>query len=216
MTPYYQDSLVTLYHGDCREILPHLHATAVVTDPVWPDASVALAGSEDPAGLLSAMCSVLGESVQRIAIQLGCDSDPRFLSAVPDRFPFFRVAWLEMVRMSYKGRLGVTGDIGYLFGVPPMAREGQKIIPGRVTDTDSSGKQVRWHPCPRKLCHVEWLVKWWTEPADIVVDPFAGSGTTLVAANNWERKVIGIEIDGDYCEGIAQRMSSLQTRLALA
>ena len=206
MKPYFQDDAVTIWHGDCREIVPRLAFSAIVTDPVWPNAVVPLFGSDDPLAMFEAMWEACSMLPARAAVQLGCDSDPRFLNAVPPALPFFRVAWLEIVRMGYKGRLGMTGDIGYLFGAPPPAKPGQHIIPGRMTDADSNGKQAD-HPCPRKLGHVKWLVKWWTADADTVLDPFMGSGTTLRAAKDLGRKAIGIEIEERYCEIAAKRMS---------
>lgn len=73
-------------------------------------------------------------------------------------------------------------------------------------DTDSTGKQAD-HPCPRKITHAAFLVKWWSEPEDTVLDPFAGSGTTLVAAKQLGRKAIGIEINERYCEIAAKRLA---------
>jgi len=205
--PYYDADGITIYHGDCRDVLPHLgHAESLVTDPVWPNARVALFGANDPYAMLAGMWRAMATLPVRAAIQLGCDSDPRFLSAVPADLPFFRVAWLELVRMGYKGRLGVTGDVGYLFGAPPPSIPGQHIIPGRCTDADSGGKQAD-HPCPRKLKHVQWLVRWWSAPTDTVLDPFMGSGTTLLAAKGLGRRAIGIEVWEPYCEIAAKRLA---------
>lgn len=83
--------------------------------------------------------------------------------------------------------------------------KGAHVIPGKCVDADSSGKQSA-HPCPRKLKHAEWLVSWWSEPADTVLDPFMGSGTTLVAAKRLGRRGIGIEVDERYCEMAAERL----------
>lgn len=207
MKPYYEHAGITIYHGDCLEILPTLDllGQTIVTDPVWPNASVPLAGCDDPEGLLrSALASC--ESSARLAIHLGCDSDPRVLRAVDSVWPFFRVASLEIVRVGYKGRVLMTGDIAYLFGVPPPSRSGAHVIPGKCVDADSSGKQSD-HPCPRKLKHAQWLVRWWSAPGDTIVDPFMGSGTTLVAAHDLGHQAIGIEIEERYCEMAAKRLS---------
>lgn len=80
------------------------------------------------------------------------------------------------------------------------------MIPGYYEDTSSNGKQSE-HPTPRKIGHVSWIVKWWTEDKDIVLDPFMGSGTTLLAAKNFSRKAIGIEIEEKYCEIAALRLA---------
>jgi hypothetical protein len=209
MRPYYKQDGIVIYHGDCLEVLsllpPCFTADAVLTDPVWPFASVPLRGSDDPQRLLREAL-VRCVWAKRVAVHLGCDSDPRFLEAVPERWDFFRVASLEIVRVGYKGRLLMTGDFADLFGEPPKSVKGAHVIPGKCVDADSSGKQAD-HPCPRKLKHVEWLVNWWSEPGETVVDPFMGSGTTLVAAKRYGRNAIGIEIEERYCEMAAKRLS---------
>lgn len=215
MTPYYTDELVALYHADFRD-LPPFSAPApdtIITDPVWPNARVEMAGSEDPEGLFRDLWAWANPLPKRAAIHLGCDSDPRFLLAVPDVLPFFRVAWLEYARMSYKGRLGNTGDVAYLFGAPPASRPGHRIIPGRYTDTSPEGKGVVSHPSPRHVNHAKWLVRWWTDPGDVVLDPFAGSGTTLAACKALGRFAVGVEVEERWCEEAAERCQ--QTTLHL-
>jgi DNA modification methylase len=206
MTPYYQDSAVTIYHGDCREILPVLQVGTIITDPTWPNARADIFGKDNPLQMLSGMFAALQTLPLRAAIHLGCDSDPRFLMAVPEQLTFFRTCWLELVRPHYKGRLMYGSDVAYLFGVPPRSVPNQQVIPGRCTDSSSSGKEVA-HPCPRKIRHVRWLVKWWSELNETIIDPFAGAGTTLLAAKNLGRKAIGVEINEEYCSIAAQRMA---------
>ena len=96
MKPYYDHAGITIYHGDCREVLPALMGTyeTIVTDPVWPNASPLLEGWERPYELLDESAKWWGG--KRVAIQLGCNSDPAILRAVSRRgFNFFRVVWLE-------------------------------------------------------------------------------------------------------------------------
>lgn len=203
--PYYERNGIAIYCGDCREILPDLDCQTVITDPVWPNAAVPLAGSDDPFGLFREACGLLAPSFKRIAMHLGCDSDPRFLLTIPDRFKFFRVAWLEMARPHYKGRLLYGSDIAYLFGEPPNSDVCQ-VVPGKILDSSSKGKEAD-HPCPRKLAHVKWLVRFFSNHEDTAVDPFMGSGTTLRACKDLGRKAIGIEIEEKYCEIAANRLA---------
>ncbi len=63
------------------------------------------------------------------------------------------------------------------------------------------------HVCPKPLRWAEILIGRFTDPGDIVLDPFMGSGTTLRAAKDLGRKAIGIEIEEKYAEIAARRMS---------
>ena len=206
MKPYYEHAGITIYHGDAREIVPAVSSfDSVIVDPIWPNNSVPEFHGIDAFGLLRDVLS-LTLAAERVAVHLGCDSDPRFLMAVPDRWAFFRICHLEIARVGYKGRLLMTGDAAYLFGQPPPSVKGAHVVPGRMMDADSRGKQAA-HPCPRKLAHVEFLVRWWTLPGGCVLDPFMGSGTTLVAAKRFGRRSIGIEREERYCEIAAKRLS---------
>lgn len=208
MKPYYEESGISIYHGDCREVLPRLGGyDTIVTDPVWPGAAAELAGRENPDGLLRGALESIGPSAaKRLAIQLGCDSDPRFLRAVPDWWRFFRLCWLDAVMPNYKGRLLDGATPAYYFGVPPASRDGAHVIPGIFRDSSAEAKYPG-HPCPRKLGQVRWIVKWWSEPGDVILDMFAGSGTTLEASKRLGHKAIGIEIEERYCEIAAKRMA---------
>ena len=212
MKPYYEDELVTLYCGDALEVLPNLAPVdAIVTDPVWPNASVPLAGSNNPGFLLSRALDAAPKA-DRLVVQLGCDSDPRFLGAVESlRWPFLRVCWLRYARPNYKGRLLNGSDVAYVFGKPPAralventnVMPGESATAGEVCAVDPRGR-TRGHPCPRRLEHADFLVRWFGGP--VVLDPFAGSGTTLLAQKLRGRRAIGIEIDEGYCRVAVERL----------
>ena len=63
------------------------------------------------------------------------------------------------------------------------------------------------HPSPKPLVFMKWLINRLSEKKQIILDPFMGSGTTLVAAKELGRKAIGIEIEERYCEIAAKRLS---------
>ncbi len=226
MKPYYEEAGITIYHGDAREILPSISAETLITDPVWPNSIFPKV--KDPEKLLAETLEVSHQV--RVVIHLGCDSDPRFLRAVPERYPFIRSCLLEYARPSYKGRLVYGGDIAYVFGLlpPTIGRPGTggpKLIPGLCISTRSdalfrrsnwNGSEKRFnrddgntanlpHPAPRRLQHVQWLCKWFAGLS--VVDPFAGSGTTLLACKGHGLPCVGIEIEEKYCELAATRLS---------
>ena len=203
--PFYQDPWVTLYCGDCRELLPLLRGAwdVCITDPVWPNTKANLIGSDDPIGLFAQVGQLLEGRIKRLVVQLGGDSDPRILSGVPSSLPFFRTCWLEYVRPHYKGRLLYTSDVAYVFGPPPPSRRGAHLIPGHCIQNDSE-KRPASHPCPRQLMHVDWLVQWFGEGT--IIDPFAGVGTTLVAAKYGGYKAVGIEVEPRFCEAAVERL----------
>lgn len=212
MIPYYEQDGIAIYHGDCRDLLPGLAADVLVTDPVWPNAHPDLIGQSDPHALFREMLAV-APPTERLVVWLGCQSDPRFLRAIDtERWPFLRSCYLSRAVPGYNGRCLVTGDVLYAFGTWPESREGRRVIPGECRVTSNAEKRQP-HPCARNRCHADWVVEWWSDPADTILDPFAGTGTTLVAAKDAGRRAIGIEIEERYCEIAARRLD--QTVLAL-
>lgn len=202
--PFYDHQGITLYCGDSREIIPLLlPMDCVITDPVWPNATADIPGKEDPIGLLREVARHFPPIVKRVVIQLGCDSDPRFLSALPPELPFLRTCWLEYVRPHYKGRLLYTSDVAYVYGEWPPSQKGAHVLSGRYIQTDAA-KKPKGHPCPRQLQHVKWLIRQFARGP--ILEPFSGSGTTLLAAKQAGYPAVGIEIEERYCELAVERL----------
>jgi len=223
-----------IIHGDCRDILPKFSALeTVITDPVWPDAEVKIEGHGKAYELFDEMCQAM-PAADRLVIQLGCDSDPRFLSKIAARWNFLRVCWLDYARPSYKGRLLYTGDVAYAYGTPPAFIPGRQVMSGKCTSTKSdklferhtasnvhkrmfTGRHDKEyelpHPCPRRLQHVEFLVRNFSD--EFVCDPFLGSGTTAVAAVQLNRRFVGIEISKEYAQLAADRVRAAKQGMKL-
>lgn len=193
----------TLYLGDARDI--GLIGEALITDPVWPNVNKELQGRDDPFGLLASVLEPV--EVDRLVIHLGCLSDPRFLAAVPARFPFFRTCWLEYARPHYVGRNIQGSDLAYVFGSPIAFEKGRQTVPGRSPKAQP-GTTSREHPCARSTTFTDWLVFWFSDDGDTVVDPFMGSGTTGVSCVNIGRKFIGVEIEERFFDVACRRIEA--------
>ncbi len=204
--PYYEQDGITIFNSDCREILPLLdRGYRVITDPVWPNSSNQIEGHERPFELFSEAMQVLDGRARSLVIHLGCNSDPRILRAVPDSLPFLRACWLEYATPHYSGRVLNGSDVAYAFGEPVVFAKGRRLIPGR-SPKSQPGQTCKRHPCSRSLTFVRWLVNWFSDPGDLIVDPFMGSGTTLRAAKELGRRAIGIELLLEHCETAVDRL----------
>ena len=75
-------------------------------------------------------------------------------------------------------------------------------IVGHTTKAD--GK--RYHPCQKPIALGKWIISYLSNPKDIVLDPFCGSGSFLVAAKALNRNYLGIDIDKNYTEISERRL----------
>jgi len=116
--PYYDHAGITIYHGDCLEILPQFDQGSVdviLTDPIWPNACKEFKHIESYK-LFEKAASYFPGLSGRLLVWLGCDSDPRFLRAVPKEYEFLRVCWLRRIPPKYKGSILYGADVAYVFG----------------------------------------------------------------------------------------------------
>ena len=205
--------MIDLRLGDCRDILKSIGAVdTVITDPVWPNTPEGMFEDiADPQTLLAEALALA--DCRRLVIVLRGDSDPRFLQAVPQRWPFFRAQILPYVVPGYIGRKLGGDEIAYCFGEPLDSAPGRKVIPGRAPAAQPVHRRANGHPCSRSLTHMLWLVKWWSLPGETILDPFMGSGTTGVAAVQQERNFIGCEVDETYFNLARKHLSECQKPL---
>ena len=199
MIPYYEDDLVTLYHGDCREIMPTLETfDLLLTDPPYGIADVWKGGWGSGWGKAQA------ESVSRNAWD----------SSTPDK------AVMDIARSKATESVIWGGNYfdlplsrGWLVWNKPernfslaeaeLAWTSRDAVI-RVGDFNRSDTG-RFHPTQKPLRLMEWCLSLFPKTRT-VLDPFAGSGTTLRAAKNMSIRSVGIEIDERYCELIVRRL----------
>lgn len=218
--PYYSRHGIDLHCGDAREILPYLEVdrerTVVITDPPWPNMPAGIYGDIDPVALWQEVAPLCSLIARRVVVILGCNSDPRMLAAIGAAMPFVRACWLRHSVPSYRGTILYTADVAYVFGSSEPPARPHRVIPGESISTGKSGRNGYGHPTPRSMEHMRWLVRWLTRGGDTIIDPFAGSGTTLLAAREHGRQAIGIEIEPRYCEGAVRRLAQEPLDLKVA
>jgi len=206
MDPYYSDDAVTIYHGDCREIMPTIELDVVVTDPPYGISIVTKKGTIGGPKLaaLKVYRPVLGDDEPL---------DPRWLTAHGRRQVIFGAdhfaAWPGLGRLLVWDKR--DGQASLTFADVEVAWDSHDG-PSRLIRHLSNGFVCDWgdidkcHPTQKPLRVMRWIVDQCTDQTDTVCDPFMGSGTTLRAAMDLGRKAIGIELDEGYCEIAAKRL----------
>ena len=93
----------------------------------------------------------------------------------------------------------------FYYGKDPYLAKALGRLPNAFASTESTDRSVR-HPCPKPINVMRWLVNRVSFPGETVLDPFMGSGTTLVACAKLGRKGIGIEVDPGYFDIACRRV----------
>jgi len=220
--PYYEDDSVTLYHGDCRTVLSGMadeSVAAVLTDPPYTERTHRKACTPDAQGV-TAFAPITDEVLEALLAEMGRVSRGWVVATLDYRHA---VAFDNAPPHGLKvQRLGVwvkTNPTPQLSGDRPaqgwesiayMHRSDRR---SRWSGGGSHGNHVspipppEGHPTAKPLPLVSKWVRWFTDNGDLVLDPFAGSGTTLRAAKNEGRRAIGVELEERYCEIAARRLA---------
>lgn len=117
--------------------------------------------------------------------------------------PDWLIAW-------YKGSTGHASYIGFNDWEPHLVygRTRNRLYMHDYFQTKPSPKKGEYgHPCPKPIEWADWLIERATQEGDLILDPFCGSGTTLVSAKNHNRKYIGIDISETYCKISEERLN---------
>lgn len=237
LKPYYGPHAgITIYHGDCREVLPTLHRVdLIVTDPPYGLSNIG-ERHEGQAG-----CGVrnldffpndtlddgLGH-VDTLVSAVGLLEDHGSLYAWLGHHQFAK-ATLRFHEMGWQSRFLVWNRLA---PVPPPPYSGWpsgaslclfayrtgktwSVHPAEMPrsnvftcDSYRHGASLKnGHPTQMNALLVSEPIRCSTEPGQTILDMFCGSGTTLVAAKELGRSAIGIEIEEKYCEIAAKRLA---------
>ena len=242
--PYYCEDGITIYHGDCRDVLPRLEAESVTllwTDPPYGHSNHDgdfNARLNEHRGIESKPIANDGAYEMREVVDFAlteaarllrpdcccccccCGGGPKptfaWLAERMDRdgLSFFHsVIWdkvnpglgwryrrqHEMVMVAHRR----GGKLAWASEETPAAPNVVAMMPGRD----------REHLNEKPLKLVSGFIARHTQPADLVLDPFMGSGTTLRAAKDLGRRAIGIELEERYCEIAVQRLAQMNLDL---
>lgn len=211
MKPYYDEDGITIYHGDCRDVLPTLDpadVALVLTDPPYGigwDTEYAARGMGrltqshdyppvygdaepfDPAPLLRfGRCILFGANnyADKLPVSPGWVVWDKDLGLNTSDLSDAEMAWTN-----------VTGGV----------RIFRHLWKGMLKDSERTEKRV--HPTQKPVALMRWLLERWTEPGDLVLDPYMGSGPVAQACSEMRRRYIGIEISERYCEIAVQRLA---------
>jgi len=218
VTPYYERDGITIYHGDCREILPGLpKVDLVLTDPPYgintkSDGQGKLSPWADYCNSALFYQSWIGACRERLAHDGALWSFLNWRSMVTFEKASCDLSWpIESLLVWDKCWIGPGGTNGLR---PAYEMVALWRMPGFSIKNRGLPDIQRWpwsstkpngHPAEKPLQGMEWLIK--ESNGKSILDPFLGSGTTLVAAKNLGRRAIGIEMDEKWCEIAAKRLA---------
>ncbi len=198
--PYYQDESCTIYHADCREILPCLQRVdLVLTDPPY---GVAFKYREYNDGDLIGYCQLIGDVINLIQdIPILITTGKRNLWSYPPAKDMFCWQKPGSTRRNNFGGFN-EWEVILMYGTTPARASSDLIRLPDCVNHDAGNT----HPCPKPVRLFHWLINQCSNDTDTILDPFMGSGTTLVAAKQLGRKAIGIEIEEKYVKIAIDRL----------
>lgn len=209
MKPYYEKDGITIYHGDCREILPALpKSDLLLTDPPYGIGEAAGKnrtrvhatipkdyGNDSwddeptPRDLLDLAIGSAQQAVIFGGNYFGLPASPCWLVWDKDNTGDFADCELAWTNLAWAVR-----RIRYRWN-------------GMIQEHGGVAKEPRFHPTQKPVAVMAWALKVARITSGTVLDPFMGSGTTLVAARAAGLRAIGVEREERYCEIAAKRLA---------
>lgn len=218
MNPYFEEKGITIYHGDCRDVLPSIAvADLVVADPPYLFGLASVEGKVGWGDLMNSAywyAAWLSELKRITANSQGAAwvfnswrSFPVLAKAAYD------ARWaIESLLVWDKDWIGPGGTRG----LRPQYELVALFIQSDFAIANRSLPDVwrqKWmttigvtdHRAEKPEALIEKIIK--ESGGNTILDPFMGSGTTLVAAKNLGRNAVGIEVEERHCETAAKRLS---------
>jgi site-specific DNA-methyltransferase (adenine-specific) len=221
LTPYYEADGITIYHGDCREIMPEVAAAdLVVTDPPYTFGLASTSGRLGWGDLMNA-ATFYADILRSVRRLTATRNGAAWLFNSWRTFPVIaRAAWeadwpvVSLLVWDKGPEVGMGGKVGLRAQYELcalFAQEGFSISNRSAKDIVNvpwGGSAPReYHAAQKPVGIITHILSVSLDHAGLVLDPFMGSGTTLIAARTAGLPAIGIEIEERYCEIAAERLS---------
>lgn len=234
VAPYFDNGQCVIYHGLAEDVLPTIDPASValvLTDPPY-GISLDTANAKRGRGRLVQTAASKARKKQQLADATdyapvyGDDQpyDPSILLRFP-RLVLFganhfatrlpeSAAWLVWDKTagltSTKRAIGICDNadaelIWTNLGGPVRILGHQWL--GLIKATERG--QARVHPTQKPVALIRWLIEMFTEPGDLILDPYLGSGTTARACADTGRRCIGVEYSEDYCRIAVDRLAQM-------
>ena len=194
--PYYSQDGITIYHGDCRDILPQ-----------FPDKSFDLVLTDPPYGV-GFRENEWDKEIPRWLEEAKRVSDVTIFTTAPvTLWDYPRPDWVGCYYREAANSRSLFGGFNHwtplvFYGKPKRLRVDSKKLHALAINEENG------HPTPKPVELMSWLID--EVMANSILDPFMGSGTTLVAAKQLGRKAVGIEIEERYCEIAVKRLAQME------
>ena len=211
MRPYYQDEWVTIYHGDCRDILPELpKVDLVLTDPDYNAKNIGPNEREYESGMpaldaegYKTFCrewfDLVFVATDNIVFTPGIANLWNYPQA------YWVLCWHKPAAVSFNRLGGFNAWEPILVYGKPFKRLPQDYLLFNTMNFTKGPE--RKHPCPKPPDLWSYIISILKDGT--ILDPFLGSGTTAYCAKKLNRHCIGIEIEEKYCEIAAKRCSQM-------
>jgi site-specific DNA-methyltransferase (adenine-specific) len=204
VTPYYEQDGIVIYHGDCRSLAEALKADVVVTDPPY---GIGGKWSRKQMNGRNGSSRLWGQgenwddaAVKQSEIEAVIGSRPAIVWG--GNYYSFGASGCWLVWDKVQNFSGADAELAWTTLGGPV----KVFRMSRIDAYHNQSGETKSHPTQKPEALMRWCLlnfpKEWT-----VLDPFMGSGTTLVAAKRLGRKAIGIEREEKYCEIAAKRLA---------
>lgn len=217
MSPYYDEGGITIWHGDCREVLPIVAQPATVdlllTDPPYGVSERTNRGANGRSNLAAALDfpPVHGDDAPfdpthllgyRRTVLFGAN---HYADRLPPSATW--LVWDKLDGLTPHRLVGFddNADVELAWSnIGGPARLVSHRWKGMLKSSERAEPRV--HPTQKPIRLMSQIIAWATEPGALVVDPYLGSGSTLRAAKDLGRRAVGVEIEERYCEVAAKRL----------